>query len=260
MGDLAPVAVGTTGERITQLSAGAYHTCALLRSGQVKCWGLNEGGQLGAGDTRTRGLAAEDMGPGLTPVALGSGEMATQISAGALHTCAVLRNGGRVKCWGSNDSRQLGSPARLPQGVSPQTLGDGLQPVPSPDGSDQFLAARSVSAGAAHTCALLLDDRVVCWGYGGGGQLGTGDRANRPSIGGDHQTYPLREVMAFSDLKVGTSRIATGGTHACLIQASRIYCWGSQEDGQLGTGDEMNRGNGVLSWRSVDLFGAGASK
>ncbi|MCB1016141.1 MAG: hypothetical protein KDB10_13635, partial [Acidimicrobiales bacterium] len=97
-GNLEVVGLGT-GRTATALSAGTSHTCAVLDTGQVKCWGLNEEGQLGLGNTRSHGLLPRSMGDELPAVDLGTGRTATAVSAGGNHTCAVLDNGA-VKCWG----------------------------------------------------------------------------------------------------------------------------------------------------------------
>ena len=79
----------------------------MLDNSSIKCWGLNDSGQLGLGDTNNRGDEENEMGDSLLSIDLGSGKTARAISAGDRHTCAVLDNAS-LKCWGKNDSGQLG--------------------------------------------------------------------------------------------------------------------------------------------------------
>ena len=76
------------------------HTCALLDNHRIKCWGWNTYGELGVGDTRSRGTAANEMGNALPFVDLGTGRTAVAVSAARYHTCAILDDGKAVKCWG----------------------------------------------------------------------------------------------------------------------------------------------------------------
>ncbi len=98
-----------SGVTVTAIAAGNYHTCALLSSGAVKCWGDNRVGQLGLGDTNNRGDGANEMGATLPVVdlGLGAGVTVTAIDAGWYHTCALLSSRA-VKCWGNNWYGQLG--------------------------------------------------------------------------------------------------------------------------------------------------------
>ena len=111
---LTPTPVGADGNEapgasaaFRQLSAGGSHTCAIVFDGSVRCWGLNDKGQLGLGDTANRGDAAGEMGDNLPAVDLGTGRTATAISAGTNHTCALLDNGS-LKCCGENQTGELG--------------------------------------------------------------------------------------------------------------------------------------------------------
>ncbi|WP_129347611.1 RCC1 domain-containing protein [Sorangium cellulosum] len=180
MGDALP-AVDLGGEPAQALSAGRFHTCALLTGGRVKCWGHNAYGQLGAGDRFHRGTDTSHMGEHLDVVDVGA--PITQLALGEFHTCALLADG-RVKCWGRNDLGQLGLGDMLDRGGAPGELGDALPPVDLGEGA----TAQAITAGAQHTCALLTDGRVKCWGRNDFGQLGLGDalpRGHEPGTMGD---------------------------------------------------------------------------
>src|SRR5262245_12982480 len=86
-------------------ATGAFHNCALIDGGAVKCWGMNSAGQLGLGDTNWRGDGPNEMGSTLGYVPLGRPAIA--VSAGYMHTCALLDNN-QVKCWGNNGDGELG--------------------------------------------------------------------------------------------------------------------------------------------------------
>jgi alpha-tubulin suppressor-like RCC1 family protein len=181
------------------VAAGVAHTCALLRGGTVECWGANSNGQLGDGTTTDKA----------TPVAVTGLSGATGITAGLAHTCAI-RSGGTIDCWGSNSNGQLGDGKTLDSPVPVAVTGLGG-------------AASAVDAGDAHTCALLADGSIDCWGWNIEGQLGNG--------GGDSSTpvavAGIRHAMA----------LTTGGSHTCtLVRSGAVECWGANLYGQLGNG------------------------
>ena len=98
--DLFEAFVPTGSEKIIQIALGSFHNCALFESGRIKCWGRNDHGQLGYGDTQTRNKPSEKFVPtGSTKI--------IKISLGDGHTCALFE-GGFIKCWGKNDQGQLG--------------------------------------------------------------------------------------------------------------------------------------------------------
>ena len=97
----------TTTDTANTIAAGYYHSCVILDNASVKCWGRNDVGQLGIGNTTQMGDGSGEMGDNLPSIDLGTGRTATAIAAGDLHTCAVLDNAS-VKCWGWNDYGQLG--------------------------------------------------------------------------------------------------------------------------------------------------------
>jgi alpha-tubulin suppressor-like RCC1 family protein len=187
------------------ISAGAYHTCAVLGNGAVKCWGRNDVGQLGNRSNVSRSYPVQVAG--LTAGVIG-------ISAGRTHTCAVTISGA-AKCWGDNQSGQLGNGSNI----------DSNRPV-AVRGLNNGVA--SISAGSDHTCAVLIAGGVKCWGAGGYGRLGDGSNAS--------SNVPLNVV----DLGTQVKSIAAGGFHTCaLLVDGVVKCWGWSVNGQLGNGSTL---------------------
>lgn len=169
-----PVELGT-GRTATEVALGDAHTCALLDNGDVKCWGANNFGQLGQGDTSNRGLVPAGLGDALLAIPLG--RPATAITAGRNHACALLDNG-VVKCWGRNDTGQLGL-------GSTDNVGDAAGEVATLSGVSLGTGRSAVAIdGGSHTCALLDNGALKCWGDNAGGQLGQGDVSSRGTLPG----------------------------------------------------------------------------
>lgn len=221
-----------------QIASGAYHSCVLLDSSEVKCWGRNSSGQLGLADTADRGNAASEMGDLLPVVDLGSGRTAVAVAAGAAHTCALLDNA-QVKCWGHNGFGQLGLGDTANRGDAAGEMGDLLPAVDLGAGR----TAIKLAAGGYHTCAQLDTGDVKCWGGNFYGQLGLGDVANR----GD-ATNEMGDFLPVVNLGSGRSvrYLAASGVHNCaVLDNDDTKCWGRNDAGQLGLGDTVNRGDGV---------------
>jgi len=223
-----PVDFGA-GRTATAISVGDYHTCALLDNGTVECWGFGADGRLGYGNIRDVG---DDETPGsVGPVFLGTGRTARAISAGGAHTCALLDNGS-VRCWGYGFAGQLGyanqftvGNTQTPGMVGPVDLGGHT--------------AKAISAGGSHTCALLEDDSVRCWGSNSFGQLGYG---NDNDIG-DTETPGSAGPVNFGLGRTATA-ISAGGSHTCaLLNDASVRCWGLGRNGQLGYGETSNIGD-----------------
>jgi alpha-tubulin suppressor-like RCC1 family protein len=206
------------------LAAGASHTCALLESGAVRCWGSSGSGQLGYGNT-------ENVGEVDTPASAGDVEVGgpvKQIVAAGLHTCALLESGA-VRCWGSSGSGQLGY-------GNTETVGDDESPASAGD-VDVGGPVKQLAAGGGHTCALLEAGTVRCWGGGGSGKLGYGNTENV----GDADT-----PASAGDVDVGgiVKQLAAGTSHTCaLLEAGTVRCWGSGGFGRLGYADTANVGD-----------------
>jgi alpha-tubulin suppressor-like RCC1 family protein len=190
------------GGEVAQISAGSWHTCALLKSGALRCWG--EGVLLGY-------PFAPTIGDDETPASAGDvnvGGSVVQVAAGNLHTCALLSTG-RVRCWGEGAHGALGYGNSFPVGV-PAFAGD----------VNVGGIVKSIAVGTAHTCALLDTGKVRCWGNGANGQLGYGNDENV----GDDET-----PASAGDVDVGGSvlQLAAGGSHTCaLLVGNTVRCWG----------------------------------
>lgn len=238
MGDaLVAVNLGS-GRTVRAVSAGNAHTCVLLDDGSVKCFGEGDHGRLGRGSTADVGRSAGSMGDSLSAVALGTGRTATAIATGAAHTCALLDNGA-VKCWGANDDGQLGLGDTDARGDEPGEMGDALAPVDL--GLSGGVRVAGIAAGDVHTCALLSNGAVKCWGFGGNGRLGSGNEDSR----GDE---PSEMGSALVEVDLGTNRralaLSAGAQHTCVVRDTNdVVCWGVGATGRLGTGAETDIGD-----------------
>ncbi len=144
----------------SRLAIGSSHSCALLDDGTVRCWGRNNLGQLGSPTNN----GTNNPNPAPQPAVNLGGHAAVAITAGDDHSCALLDDG-TVRCWGLNDFGELGS-ATNNGTVNPN-------PVPQPAVNLGGHAAVAITAGGNHSCALLDDGTVRCWGSNFYGQLGS---------------------------------------------------------------------------------------
>ena len=206
------------------------HTCALLDDGTVKCWGDSVFGQLGHGDTDGRGDGAGEMGDDLDPVDLGAGRTAVAITAGDVHTCALLDNG-TVKCWGSTSTGQLGYGDTDARGDGAGEMGDFLGPVSLGAGR----TATAIAAGDFHTCALLDNGTVKCWGTTPSDSSATATRTTAATAPARWATTSTRSTSVPVARPIA---ITAGDHHTCaLLDNDTVKCWGWNDFGQLGYGD-----------------------
>lgn len=217
-----------TGRTATAISGGDSFTCALLDDGGVKCWGRNHEGQLGQGDDLNRGSGAGQLGDHLPPIDLGAGRTAAAITAAGSHACARLDDG-TVKCWGIGPVLGLGIPSdRDNRGDDPGEMGDALPAVDLGAGHSVV----EIATGIAHTCAILDDGSLKCWGRNYAGQLGVGDSLDRGMRAGD-----MGDMLPAVDLGTGRTavHVAVGGATTCaLLDDGSLKCWGDGQYGQLG--------------------------
>jgi alpha-tubulin suppressor-like RCC1 family protein len=237
-GSAGPVDLG--GHTVAALTAGDYHTCAILDDGTVRCWGYGYDGELGYGNQNDVGVINT---PGsMPPVNLGTGLTATAISAGGTaggtggsgggrHTCVILNTSG-VECWGDNADGELG----YAKGVA--TVGANNSPAAEGPVNLGGHSAKAIAAGGQHTCAILEDNTVKCWGSGAYGQLGYG-----PSGPGGSVYDP--SAVGTVDLGAGRTAVAitAGDYYTCaILDDGSVECWGQGDFGQLGYGNTNSVG------------------
>ena len=259
-----PVDVIGLTENVVSIATGLKHSCAVLSDGTIKCWGNNEYGKLGNGTTESS----------LTPVDVVGINDAIAVSAGQMSTCALTRNGG-VKCWGNSihmgNDRAGDSPVPmdvigLSSGVRSISAGSGHACALTTSGgikcwgnslsgglgfseTDRYAGGNipadvvgltssvvAISAGGRHTCAVLSDGHVKCWGSNEYGDLGIGTNA-------DH-FLPV-DVPGLGNV----TAVATGEAHSCAVSAGSVWCWGANTSGQLGDGTKTDR------WSPVNVIG-----
>ena len=299
-----PVAVNTSGvlagKTIKQISAGENHTCAIASDNRAYCWGSNKNGQLGNGSTAdsnvpvavnmsgalagktikqmsvefsTSCVVASDnraycwgsnkngqLGNGSTadsrvPVAVNTsgvlvGKTIKEVTTGGFHTCA-LDTSSKMYCWGLNSSGRLGG-----------GLTSILSNVPVAVNMSGALAGKTIkqmSTGYSSTCAIASDNRAYCWGSGNNGQLGNGSTAD--------SRVPV--AVNTSGVLVGKTikQILAGGDHGCVVASDdKMYCWGLNNNGELGNNSSVNSSvpvavntDGVLAGKTIRQMSAGFS-
>jgi alpha-tubulin suppressor-like RCC1 family protein len=236
----ANATVNLSGATAISLTAGDYHTCALLAGGAVRCWGQNTVGQLGLGNTNT-------VGDNESPIAnVNLGGAAIAIAAGSFHTCALM-SGGTVRCWGFNLYGQLGL-------GNQNNIGDNETVTAANSTVNLGSPAISITAGSTHTCAVLSSGAVRCWGGNEIGQLGLG---NTSPIGDDE---PLTAANSTVNLGASAYTVSAGFQHTCALLVPtngsaglNVRCWGNNGNGQLGLGNRTTIGDNESPTANVNL-------
>jgi alpha-tubulin suppressor-like RCC1 family protein len=226
------------------LSAGGAHTCAIALVGSIRCWGRNEQGQLGYGNTNNIGdneVPASAGNVANIPMGLPLNAKVEQLSHGVTHTCALFESGD-VLCWGSALFGEIGT-------GSTNFLGDDELPA-SASPIDLPGPAIAVSAGGAHSCALLENGEVHCWGANTFGELGYG---NTSAVGDDESPSEAGPVQ----IGAPAIQIEAGFFHTCAVtNTNEVRCWGNNDGGQLGLGNTSRIGDDEIpnSVPTIELF------
>lgn len=240
MGDALPAIKLGVNRAALSIASGDSFSCAIVENGPVKCWGKNLSGQLGLGDTVSRGRSPSDLGDLENVVRLGTGRSARMIAAGQSHVCALLDNG-LVKCWGDNASGQLGVGDTNARGDGPNEMNDYLSRVPLGTKVGTERTAVSITAGDAHTCALLDDNRVKCWGSNATGQLGIESAVSSLGVALD-QLGDKEPAVSFGPGRTARAIAADGNATCALLDDASVKCWGDNAHGELGIGTTANHG------------------
>lgn len=194
-------------------SLGEHHTCAESLDGDVYCWGRNNLGQLGNGDS---GVTSSSVPVKVT--GLPTGTKLSNLRAGYAHTCALGSNG-KIYCWGNNAYGQFGEG---------RTVVSSWVPLPATTSPGASIA--SLTAGQDFTCASV-NGELRCWGRNYYGQAGVGTTTDR---------YLPSQVHA----PVGvTLREPTAGPDFTCARGSdgKAYCWGRNASFNLGDGTGTDR-------------------
>ena len=238
------------------LAAGSFHTCAFGDGGSW-CWGQGAQGQLGNG-TNSKSTSPVDT-PLPSPVAA--------MASGGDHTCALAGADKEVFCWGNNSDAQVEAdvsnatvttptkraglsgllcvaaggahscvgPATGPMqcwGAGAQgQLGNGAtDSSTTPVGIQLPTEIAQAAARNKHTCGITKAGDLYCWGLNSAGQLGGG-------MTSPWESTPVAVSFGAGNLKA--TRISAGFDHTCAISSGKVYCWGANGSGQLGSGDQI---------------------
>jgi alpha-tubulin suppressor-like RCC1 family protein len=212
--------------RFVALSCGGFNTCALAPRGELWCWGDNSEGKLAQDDPPAGTTGSLERSE--SPIPVQTELRFAKVSVGQGHVCAVSEQG-RLYCWGRNNVGQVGDPTAPEQTRAPVAVG----------GDTQYLSA---SAGQRHSCAVDVAGKLSCWGQNVEGLLGL--ESDQPIV---------RAPAAVGD-DSDWDQVALNWLHGCAHKKNgSLFCWGRGEEGQLGTGDSMQR-NAPTRVRGDDLW------
>ena len=207
--DGATTSADSSAVRVVDVSAGSSLTCAVLSDGSLRCWG-------------------NGLGYGPVPVVVSKISRAIAVSVGSdggysavalVHVCALIADGS-VQCWGNNTDGQATGTLQSGGGASPAAVAG-------------ITSAIAVSAGGQHTCALLKDGTVRCWGSNSNGQLGNGNTS---------ASGPPTAVVGLG----GAVQVSAGASHTCArLEDGTVQCWGlapglNSTPGDIGVSDVVD--------------------
>ena len=220
-----------------QIRTGSEFACVLLENDSVKCWGRNSFGALGQGHTVNLGDNIGEMGDNLPIIDFGTRRVQS-ISASMYSACALF-DSGNITCWGYNTDGELGQGHTRNLGDDAGEMGAALTNINLGSGH----TAKVIYISYPHTCAILDDNSIKCWGGNSSGELGYGDTVARGAainqMGNDLPKVNLGSNLTAKSLVLGTYSTCV------ILNTNKLKCWGQNAFGQLGYNDMYDRGTSV---------------
>ncbi|HEX7664216.1 MAG TPA: hypothetical protein VF407_06900, partial [Polyangiaceae bacterium] len=202
---------------VAQVAVGFSTTCVLLTDTSVRCWGDN-----------TSGVTGQSMGTTITTPQIVGGLTSVKMLGASGSTMCALMGDGTVKCWGSNYYGQLGN------GNNYETTT--ANPVPSTVSGVTGATFISSTTGQRF-CAIVAGGGVKCWGFNQNGSLGYGK--TEAAMGHTNQPQdvcaPGATTAPCTSLLTGATYVAGGDYHTCAVVGGKVACWGTSQNGVLGT-------------------------
>lgn len=223
------------GSNVKNIYMGSYHSCATRMDNRLYCQGTNHVGMLGDSTYVDKNTLTAVSG---SFTALDAQRAVT--TGWGLHTCAI-RNDNKLYCWGSNNRGQVGFNNSVIAYNSPQQV--------TIAGAADFT---KVVAGIAHTCALHSSGTINCFGDNTYGQLG--NNTNTSQMGSSTVVVETSGIGTLSNIR----DIVAGKYHTCAINNSnQMYCWGRNDQGQLGNNTTVDSNKPILITTDVKNVFAG---
>lgn len=216
----SPVAVSTagvlSGKTVKSVKAGYFHTCAIASDDKPYCWGRNNRGHLGNNTTVDSSIPVAVVTTGVL-----SGKTAKNIAIGVEHSC-VIASDDKPYCWGYNVSGQLGNNSTTQSNVPVAVDASGVL-------SGKTLSSLTMYTGN-DSCVISSDNNMYCWGTNFAGQLGNGNTTT--------SLVPVAVAMVGSLSGKTITAASSASSRTCAIASGTLSCWGNNDYGSFGTGNQ----------------------
>lgn len=238
----SPDMSGTGGQYFKEIHVGflEWDLCGLTNQNRVYCWGNNYYGQLGDGSPLTSNLDFSTVPVEIKMSGALAGKTIKKIVASVLNKC-VIASDDKVYCWGSNGNGESGLGFIGPDSSEPTQI--------KMDGPLAGKTVKDLAAGSNGYCLIGSDDKVYCWGVSSGSMTNSNASSNytEPTILVDTNNVLSGKVL---------NQISVGSSHVCAIaNDNKIYCWGSNESGQLGRGTSLASLPSPAAQIDMSIFG-----